>query len=69
MLEPSFFVNNRDREWYDHNNDNYSELPALKDNTFGTNFFFSSENQKIEVNLASLNEYRYGGEMVSGSTF
>ena len=42
----------------------------LKDNTFGTNFFFlPSENQKIEVNLASLNEYRYGGEMVSGAHF
>ena len=26
----TFFVNNRDREWYDHNNDNYSELPILK---------------------------------------
>ena len=64
----SFFVNNRSREWYDHNNDNYSELPALKDNTFGANFFFlPSENQKIEVNLASLYEYRYGGEMVSGA--
>lgn len=64
----TFFVNNRDREWYDHNNDNYSELPNLKDNTFGANFFFlPSENQKIEVNLASLHEYRYGGEMVSGA--
>tara|TARA_Y100001954_G_C15811313_1_gene605346 strand:- start:518 stop:2857 length:2340 start_codon:yes stop_codon:yes gene_type:complete len=64
----SFFVNNRDREWYDHNNDNYSELPILKDNTFGVNFFFlPSENQKIEVNFASLHEYRYGGEMVLGT--
>ena len=26
----SFFVNNRDREWYDHNNDNYSELPIKR---------------------------------------
>ena len=64
----TFFVNNRDREWYDHNNDNYSELPVLKDNTFGANFFFlPSENQKLELNLASLHEYRYGGEMVSGA--
>ena len=31
----TFFVNNRDRMWYDHNGDNYSELPVLKDNTFG----------------------------------
>ena len=64
----SFFVNNRDREWYDHNSDNYSELPILKDNTFGANFFFlPSENQKIEVNFASIHEFRYGGEMVSGT--
>ena len=31
----TFFVNSREREWYDHNNDEYSELPTLKDNTFG----------------------------------
>jgi len=64
----TFFVNNRDREAYDHNDDNYSELPALKDNTFGANFFFlPSENQKLEVNMGSLHEYRYGGEMVDGA--
>ncbi|MAO71100.1 MAG: TonB-dependent receptor [Flavobacteriales bacterium] len=64
----TFFVNNRDREWYDHNNDNYSELPVLKDNAFGVNFFFlPSDNQKLELNLGSLHEYRYGGEMIDGS--
>jgi len=61
----SFFVNNRNREYYDHNGDNFSELPALRNNTFGANFFFlPTENQKIELSLSSLNEYRYGGEMV-----
>ena len=64
----TFFVNNRIRDWYDHNEDNYSELPLLKDNTFGANFFFlPSDNQKLEINLGSLHEYRYGGEMIDGS--
>ncbi len=64
----TFFVNNRDRMWYDHNGDNFSELPVLKDNTFGANFFFlPSENQKIEVNMGSLHEYRFGGEMITGA--
>ncbi len=36
----SFFVNNRNRGHYDANGDNFSELPQLKDNTFGTNIFF-----------------------------
>jgi len=62
----TFFVNKRIRDWYDHNNDNYSEIPIVKNNNFGTNFFFlPSKNQKLEVNFASINEYRYGGEMVS----
>lgn len=64
----TFFVNNRDRMWYDHNGDNYSELPVLKDNTFGANFFvLPSKNQKIEVNMGSLHEYRFGGEMITGA--
>ena len=62
------FINNRIRDWYDHNGDNYSELPHLKDNTFGANFFFlPSGNQKLEINMGSLHEYRYGGEMIDGS--
>jgi len=66
----TFFVNNRVREAYDHNNDNYSELPVLKDNTFGVNLFFKpSKNHKIEVNMGSLHEYRYGGEMVDGAVY
>ena len=66
----TFFVNNRVREAYDHNNDNYSELPALKDNTFGANFFFNaSKNQKLELNMGSLHEYRYGGEMLDGAAY
>ncbi|TDQ22060.1 TonB-dependent receptor [Tenacibaculum caenipelagi] len=61
----SFFINNRRRAMYDANDDNFSELPELKNNSFGTNLFFlPTENQKIEVNFSKMNEYRYGGEMV-----
>ena len=61
----SIFVNNRNRDWYDHNGDNFSELPSIKNNSFGANLFFQpTNNQKIEISLSSLNEYRYGGEMV-----
>ncbi|TJY34690.1 TonB-dependent receptor [Pontimicrobium aquaticum] len=61
----SLFVNKRERDTYDANDDNFSELPELKNTSFGTNFFFlPSENQKLEVSLSSLHEYRYGGEMV-----
>lgn len=61
----SFFVNNRNRDFYDANGDNFSELPKLKNMAFGTNLFFlPTDNQKIEVNFSKMNEYRYGGEMV-----
>ena len=61
----SLFVNNRNREMYDANGDQYSELPQLKDNTFGANFFFKpATNHKLELSLSSINEYRYGGEMI-----
>jgi len=64
----TFYINNRVRDLYDHNGDNFSELPKLNDNTFGANFFFKpTDNQKIELNLGSLHEYRYGGEMISGA--
>jgi outer membrane receptor for ferrienterochelin and colicins len=61
----SLFVNNRNRGLYDANGDNFSELPQLKDNTFGANFFFKpAKNHKLELSFSSINEYRYGGEMV-----
>ncbi len=61
----SFFVNNRNRAHYDANGDNFSELPQLKDNSFGTNVFFKpTDNQKLEVSLSSIYEYRFGGENV-----
>jgi len=60
----SFFASHRDRESYDQNGDNYSELPMLKNNSFGvTAFLKPTENQKIEFSISSLYEYRFGGEM------
>ncbi len=66
----SFFVNNRNREAYDANGDNFSELPKLKDNSFGANLFYlPTDNQKLQVSLSSIYEYRYGGEMVEGPAY
>ena len=62
----AFFFNHRAREWYDENGDHYSELPKLKNTSFGTNLFFlPNDNEKLEISISNLNEYRYGGEMVS----
>jgi outer membrane receptor for ferrienterochelin and colicins len=62
----ALFVNRRIREAYDHNGDNFSEMPELRNNSFGANLFYKpGHNQKLEINFSSLNEYRYGGEMVN----
>ena len=69
-LGVSLFVNNRNRGMYDANGDNYSELPQLKDNTFGANLFFKpAKNHKLELSFSSINEYRYGGEMVDKAAY
>lgn len=66
----SVFVNNRNRDHYDANGDNFSELPQLKDNTFGANFFFKpAKNQKLELSLSSIYEYRFGGENVKKAAY
>ena len=61
----ALYTSYRNRDWYDHNGDNYSELPKLYNNSFGLNSFFNlNENQKLEASFSSMHEYRYGGEMV-----
>ena len=66
----SLFLNRREREAYDHNEDNFSEIPEIKNTSVGASaFFLPSENQKVEVSLSNLNEYRYGGEMVDGAAY
>ena len=60
----SLFINKREREAYDNNEDNFSELPYLNNISFGANMYFMpKENQKLDVNFNSIYEYRYGGEM------
>lgn len=61
----ALFTSYRERDLYDHNGDNFSELPKLENNSFGFNSFFNlNENQRLETNFSSMYEYRYGGEMV-----
>ena len=61
----SLFFNHRNRDFYDHNADNFSELPLIKNTSVGANFFTRpTKNQKLEISLSNLNEYRFGGEMV-----
>jgi len=60
----SLFLNRREREAYDHNNDNFSEIPELKNTSIGLSaFFLPTDNQKFEISLSNLHEYRYGGEL------
>jgi len=56
----SLFVNKRERDAYDANGDNFSELSELNNTSFGTNLFFlPAENQKLEASFISLYEYIY----------
>jgi len=65
----SFFINRREREVYDHNGDNFSEIPELKNSSMGANLFFQpTKNQKLEMSISNLYEYRYGGEMTDGAS-
>tara|TARA_B100000767_G_scaffold116929_1_gene111605 strand:- start:1410 stop:3728 length:2319 start_codon:yes stop_codon:yes gene_type:complete len=62
----SLFINNRNRGFYDHNGDDFSEIPLIENTSVGVNMFFlPNDNQKLEVSLSNLNEYRFGGEMVT----
>lgn len=61
----TFFLARRERDFYDHNDDNYSELPKIKNSSMGFNtFYLPKKNHKLEFNLSHLHEYRFGGEMV-----
>lgn len=66
----ALYTSYKKREWYDHNGDNYSELPELYNNSFGINSFFNlDENQKIEASFSSMHEFRYGGEMITEPSY
>ena len=74
------FVNQRMSQAYDHpglslmpdgsyirEKDGFSDLPELRNNSFGGNFIFKpTPNSKLEMSFSSLYEYRYGGEMNAG---
>jgi outer membrane receptor for ferrienterochelin and colicins len=55
------------QEEYDANEDNFSEIPEIRNTSLGTNIFIlPKENQKLECNISYIDEYRYGGEMIYG---
>lgn len=58
----SIFGFNRNRKPWDANDDGFSELTKLKNNTFGFDAFWNtSERGKLKVNMHSINEFRRGG--------
>jgi len=58
----SIFASNRNREEYDHNDDGFSEMPQLKNNSFGLNTFYRPNyRSRIEVSFFSIYEGRRGG--------
>ncbi len=61
----TLFLTHRQRDFYDHNSDNFSEIPKIENTSAGlTAFVLPKENQKLEFSISNLNEYRFGGEMV-----
>ncbi|MGB0431678.1 MAG: TonB-dependent receptor, partial [Bacteroidia bacterium] len=61
----SFFINKRKRGFYDANGDNFSEIPKVENSAIGANMFWiPTQNQKVELNLSHIGEYRFGGEML-----
>lgn len=66
----TFFVNKRMRDFFDANQDNFSELPKLDLTSLGlTSFLKLDQNQKLEFSLSHLEEYRLGGEMTDKSAY
>lgn len=66
----ALYTSYRKREMYDHNQDGFSELPELTNNSFGVNSFFNlDENQKLEFSFSSMYEYRYGGEITDKTAY
>ncbi|MFT6993316.1 MAG: outer membrane receptor for ferrienterochelin and colicins [Maribacter sp.] len=58
----TFFGTYRNREAWDANDDGFTELVELVNNTVGTKAFVRpNDRSKISVNLAAIREYRRGG--------
>ncbi len=61
----SVFLNHRARDFYDANDDNFSEIPLIENTSVGASMFFlPHRNQKLELNMSNIHEYRFGGEMI-----
>ncbi len=62
----SFFGNYRNRDAFDANGDSFTELVALKNTTVGANAFVKpTKRSKFSLNLASIQEYRRGGNQIN----
>jgi outer membrane receptor for ferrienterochelin and colicins len=58
----SFYAFNRDRQPWDANNDGFSEMTLMQNNTFGFDAFWNPDSRsKIRLNAFSIREYRRGG--------
>lgn len=65
----SLFMNHRNREMYDANGDNFSEIPLVKNTAIGANMFLlPGKDQKVELNVSRIHEYRFGGEMIDNES-
>ncbi|MBI5324450.1 MAG: TonB-dependent receptor [Ignavibacteriae bacterium] len=61
----SIFATRKTRNAYDHNEDGYSELPKLENNSFGVNLYYRPDiRNSIEANVSSIYEYRRGGDKI-----
>ncbi|WP_299049746.1 TonB-dependent receptor [uncultured Polaribacter sp.] len=62
----SFFGTYRNRDSYDANNDGFTELVELRNTTVGANAFLKpTEKSRFSLNLASIQEYRRGGNALN----
>ncbi len=61
----TLFASARDRSPYDHNGDGFSELPLIRNNSFGLNTYIKPGNKiKIGIDFTSLTEKRRGGNKI-----
>lgn len=61
----SIYGAHRNRDWYDDNGDNFSEISHLKTSAIGLNSYYKpGKNQKVEGNFSFSDAYRFGGEMI-----
>ena len=55
----------RDREAYDANDDGFSEIPKLNNNSLGVKaFLHPNDNSRIGVDFTGIREYRRGGDRI-----